>query len=85
MTPLEWTILSDALRILSPALGAWAIYLLRQILGQLKTLNHRVTKLETWTENHEKLDNERLSSIRHTVENLERIYHSNESAILHGN
>lgn len=85
MTPLEWDVLSNALRILSPALGAWAIYLLRQILGQLKTLNSRVTKLESWTENHEKLDNERLSSIRHSVENLERVYHSNEVAILHGN
>jgi hypothetical protein len=83
--PIEdWNILNNAFRIISPALGAWAIYLLRQILGQLKTLNGRVTRLESWTETHETLDNERLQTIRHSIEQLEHTYYGDRMPLPHG-
>lgn len=71
----EWVVLSDAFRILSPALGAWAIVLLRQILGQLRTLNGRVSRLEVWQHEHERHDLEQLTSLRREIEAF-RAYNS---------
>ena len=64
----EWNILSDALRILSPALGAWAVYLLRQVLGQLKTLNGRVTTIEGNCIAHKILENVRFTDVQRQLD-----------------
>ncbi len=77
MSTQEWGVLSEALRILSPALGGWAIFLLRQILGQLRTLNGRVTKIEVWQANHDAQDKERFESIHREIDQL-RILRSYE-------
>ena len=50
-----------------PILG-YGIYLLSEIRGQLVKLNSRITKLESWTESHETLDNERTTLIRKSVD-----------------
>ena len=50
-----------------PILG-YGIYLLSDIRGQLVKLNSRIVKLESWTESHETLDNERTILIRKSVD-----------------
>lgn len=50
-----------------PILG-YGIYLLSDIRIQLVKLNSRITKLESWTESHEDLDNERTTLIRKSVD-----------------
>ena len=45
----------------------YAMYLLSDIRDQLVKLNSRVTTLETWTREHEKLDTERTENIRDQI------------------
>ena len=50
-----------------PILG-YGIYFLNDIREQLRRLNGRVTRLESWTNEHEKLDTERTENIRRQIE-----------------
>lgn len=62
--------LSDMLDLvqtfLVPILG-YGVYLLNDIRMQLIRLNGRVTRVETWTGEHEKLDDERTETIRQQI------------------
>ena len=68
MDDREWAILGDALRILSPFLGGWAVYLLRQVLTQLKTLNGRVSTIEGNCIAHKILENTRFSDVQRQLD-----------------
>lgn len=65
------TELKDVLNLLQGLvvpLLVYAMYLLSDIRDQLVKLNSRVTKLETWIGEHEKLDTERTENIRRQIE-----------------
>lgn len=70
MDSKDWSVLMDALRIISPALGMWAIYLLRQVLSKLNDHSTRLVSVEDWQESHDRLDNERFVSIQRQVDKL---------------
>ena len=59
-------LLSLAQTFLVPILG-YGVYLLNDIRAQLVRLNGRVTRVETWTREHEKLDDERTETIRQQI------------------
>jgi hypothetical protein len=67
MNPDDWSKLMDSFRIVSPALGGWAVYLLRQVLGELRTLNMRLTKVESWQGNHDEKDDMRFENLQAQV------------------
>ena len=72
MTPTDWDALSNAFRILSPVLGGWAIYLLRQVLSQLRFLNGRMTRTETWQEDHNRQDDIQFARINRELDHLQQ-------------
>lgn len=66
----DWTVLMDALRIISPALGGWAVYLLRQVLTKLSNLDKRLSAVEKWNENHEEMDDLRFTNAQRQLDKL---------------
>lgn len=72
MSTSDWSVLGNALRILAPALGGYAIYLLRGILKELRTLNERLIEVEQWQESHDKLDDTRFNDMRREIDNWRR-------------
>ena len=68
MNAEDWIVLMDALRILSPLLGGWAVYLLRQVVVELRELNQRLVRVEDWQESHDRLDNLRFQSLQQQVD-----------------
>ena len=68
MSREDWQILSDALRVLSPLLGGWAVYLLRQVVTELRALNARLIRVEAWQENHDRMDNLRFEDLQRQVD-----------------
>ena len=76
MTEADWHVLSEAFRILSPVLGGWAVYLLRQVLGQLRLLNGRMTRTETWQDEHNKQDDIQFDRINRELDLLQQRLHS---------
>lgn len=70
MEAKDWTVLMDALRIISPALGGWAIYLLRQVLSKLSDHGLRLSVIEDNQESHDRLDNERFTSVQRQLDKL---------------
>ena len=47
---------------------AWAVRQLTLILTQLKILNGRMGKMETWQDGHEHLDRERFDSLQRELD-----------------
>lgn len=70
MESKDWSVLMDALRIISPALGAWAIYLLRQVISKLTSHELRLSAIEEAQESHDRLDNERFTSVQRQLDKL---------------
>lgn len=72
MKPEDWTILVGALRVLSPALAGYAIYILKQILTELRSLNDRVKTVEEWQKAHDGADNMRFAYMQREIDRLEK-------------
>mgnify|MGYP001594116477 FL=1 len=70
MNATDWAVIMDALRILSPLLGGWAVYLLRQVVSELRALNQRLIHVEDWQQNHDRLDNLRFESLQQQVDRM---------------
>jgi hypothetical protein len=64
----EWPILVDAFRILAPALAGYAVYLLKGILKELRSLNDRLLEVEQWQTSHDKLDDTRFADVRREID-----------------
>ena len=60
--------LLELVQVFALPIGGWALRQLSLILGQLKMLNGRISRLESWQEHHERLDMERFQSIQHELD-----------------
>ncbi len=72
MEAKDWAVLGEALRILAPALGAWAIYLLKQVLSNQADAILRLTKIEAWQESHDDMDNQRFINVQRQLDKLNK-------------
>lgn len=72
MSTQDWDVIVSALRILSPALASYAIYILRQILTELKSLNQRVKSVEDWNQAHDRQDDLRFTHAQQQIDRLQR-------------
>lgn len=71
MSPSDWSVIMDALRILSPLLGGWAVYLLRQVVTELRAMGTKLVSVEAWQTNHDRLDNERFQNLQRQVDGID--------------
>jgi hypothetical protein len=70
MESKDWSVLMEALRILAPALGGWAVYLLRQVLANQTAALLRLTRIEDWQESHDEMDNQRFINVQRQIDKL---------------
>ena len=70
MNEIEWAHLNDALRILVTPLAVFVVVQLQKILGQLRTLNGRMIKLETQAVEHSSDDDHRFNAIQRDLDNV---------------
>lgn len=73
MNPVDWAHLNDALRILAVPLAGFITVQLQRILGQLRTLNGRMIKLEVKLDDHTGEDDRRFAAGQRDIDRLESV------------
>lgn len=61
----------------APLVGAVFFYV-RDISKQLRAMNGRIIKLESWTETHEKTDDDRFAVTTRELDQVQRMIHDKQ-------